>query len=492
MTSAGTNVKVRFVVRLLLYWVLGVYALTSNPFDLSAQTDKISQDAVYRVMAPFYPPAARDDIVVVLLNDIAIEALYRNGIIQANEWPLRYRDHGTLLSRIASYEPRAVFVDIYFKKERSLDDSLPQMEQRLARYQQRYGTHFLFAGGEADERLSPIQQRLGERFALTVNGWRGFGAAYPLQVAGRGTAAMDLYRIACLSEQPMAGCSEPRLEPRVVDGEALSLRWGAAPAPPPFPEYAASVCDSSSGSFAGFVRQLGLGLVSGLAGFEGASERLRVKCPFHATLFADELLNVESAGTPEERRRLAALLHGKIVLYGVSLRGLHDVVLSPVHGKVDGVMAHAMALDNLMYFGSAYTRAADERLETFSLAAWFVILLMVTGVAYWVESGAAQAAAAVPKSRAGRRLQALRYWRHLLVATGVVSVGAVSLAMFTLLDYEPMNSLGFIGLLAVVGSLMRAELADGLVRTVQRAAKRLRLRCMRFKEKPGGRQHGQD
>ncbi len=135
-----------FVVRWLFYSFLGVGILTLNPFGLGDVADQASQDAFYKVMAPLYQSSAQKDILVVLQNDRTIDALHSQGAIRANEWPLLYQDHGVILERLGRYNARAVFVDVYFKKERSIDSSLPRMERRLQRVQESFKTRYLFAG----------------------------------------------------------------------------------------------------------------------------------------------------------------------------------------------------------------------------------------------------------------------------------------------------------------------------------------------------------
>jgi hypothetical protein len=370
---------------------MGLVVLSMNPFGYSVATAQLTQNALYRVIAPFYLSEARDDIVVVLLNDVAIDELNKSGFISANEWPIRYQDQANILGSIARHQPRAVFTDVYFKRERSLDDTLPNMQRRLAHYQQRYGTRFLFAGGMADEQLNPIQQKLATDFGLSIHGWSGFGEAYPLQIDGRRTVAYELYKTACQGSSPLSTCAPDRATAEdVADDTALSVRWGSSPADPAFPSYTERSCEAEDSATYSMLRQIGLGLLNGLIDFENIDERLLVKCPYHTVIFADELFHVEKLGTAEEKERLDKLLRDKMVLFGVTLEGLNDVARSPAHGQLPGVMKHAMALDNLMHYGSDFTRAADDQIARINLWAWIGIVLVISGIQYRFEKSSRQ------------------------------------------------------------------------------------------------------
>lgn len=468
-----TRPLLHFLVRVPLYTVLGLFALAINPFGINEKADQASQDAFYRVIAPLYESTARDEIVVVLLNDRSIEELYQTRTIGANEWPLLYSDHGLILERIASYKPRALFVDIYFKKERSTDPSLTRMLQRVQRSNERYGTRFLFAGGYSDEQWSPIQQRLNNHAVLTVNGWQGYGSAYPLRDVGHSTVAYDLYRIACLVDKPLAACQQP---PAAVtdEGMALSVRWGSKPAPAVFPEFLAEQCEEDQGTVVELLKETLWGLVNGLQGSNESGKR-RVRCPYHSILFAEDIMHVHKQGSAEQRQRLAEALQEKVVLYAVDLEGLHDIVVSPVHGRLPGVMMNAMALDNLMTYGAGFTRASDEVMERLNYGAWFLVVLILSGVLYWLErrDQEQQLAGDVPQER-------FVHSRKLVYLVGVVTVASLSLIMFVVLNYEPMNSLGYLGIGVFVGELVHSNTSGKLIAWAERYRD-----CVRQKGEPG-------
>jgi hypothetical protein len=58
----------------------------------------------------------------------------------------------------------------------------------------------------------------------------------------------------------------------------------------------------------------------------------------------------------------------------------------------------------------------------------------------------------------------LRHSSVMLVGVGLLCVIGVSVSMFVIINYEPINSVGFLGLLALMGVLMRNSFADKTIR----------------------------
>lgn len=456
----------QFWVRLPVYTALGILVLWVNPYGVSDVTDKASQDALYRVIAPSYDldgnrrpddpakiPAGRDDIVVVLLDENGIAQLHERRVIAASEWPILYRDHGKILGHILSYRPRALFVDVHFKRRRERDDSFDSMIRRLERAKPPGWDGLLFAGGFPTERATRIRDELDTIARLPVTGWEGYRGAYPLHANGRHTAAYALYRIArCEGDRrDNPDCIDDQL---LDDKSALSVRWGSAAAAPVLPSLVSEVCQPAPAHWLGVLGEMAGRAANGLFGADVHTERQR--CPYHRTLFAHELIYVDRHGTAEQKDALDRALRDKIVLFGVALSGLQDSVVSPVHGRLPGVMLHAMALDNLLVYGKDYVRAADDALAWLNAAVWLLLVLVLCVVLYLME--VREAASRAPCARR-RRHSRLRIWGF-----GVVAVVAVSLASFFLLGYEPVNAIGFMALGAVVGQLVHSDLSGKVLR----------------------------
>jgi len=379
----GSNIFFGYILRFLVFTLIGSVVLYMNPFGIEDKTDEATQNALYKLIAPLYETNARKEIVIVLVNDNAIENLYSRHLkIGANEWPLLYSDHAYLLTQIAKHSPRAVFVDVYFKKERSTDDSFSRSILKIGKLKDKYGTQFIFARGSADEELTDTQKTIDKSFELAVNGWSGYGNNYPLKEAGADwSAALRLYELACLSESTMTGCSENLIkDSNVRPGDTLSVRWGSEPAEEPFPEFTqdTSLCLKQvawQSILKDFFAELFKGIINIDAGVN--------KCGFHTVLYMDEIIELSQRGTKAQKKKLSVLLNDKVVLYGVNLKGLHDIVISPVHGILPGVMFHAMALDNLMTFGDKFTKGTDEAVGDISVITWAVTVIWLLFVQWW-------------------------------------------------------------------------------------------------------------
>jgi len=374
-----------YLLRFLVFTTIGGVLLYMNPFGVDDITEEATQNALYKFMAPFYETNARKDIVVVLVDGNAIENLHSGHKIEANEWPLLYKDHATLLVQIARHSPRAVFVDVYFKKERSTDSTFPNLIRRIQSSKEKYGTDFIFAGGGAGEQLSSIQKTIDKNFGLVVNGWSGYGNNYPLKIASEGsdwTAAMELYDIACLSEKPMLGCSNNVIKKSLVNhGNSMSVRWGNQPAVEAFTEFRediSSCLEQGTGP-----SMLGDFFAELLKGLVDINEKGVNNCGFHTVLYMDEIVEINGGGTALQKEKLSALLNDKVVIYGVSLEGLHDLIVSPVHGMLPGAMFHAMALDNLMTFGNEFTKGTDAKAVYAGLITWAATVLWLLFVQWW-------------------------------------------------------------------------------------------------------------
>jgi hypothetical protein len=193
--------------------------------------------------------------------------------------------------------------------------------------------------------------------------------------AAHASVALALYDASCrvgADGRLPAGCAEPAsaLRDRCA---AMWVQWGIH-APPRFDGVAGvEGCDrlERQGTWAALGRMVWRDLWSGFdpAGFQEA----RVRCPFTMTI-AEQDLDRDTIGQ----------LRDKVVLVGANLIGLDDSVESPVHGRLPGVYLHAMAVDNLMGYGSAHPKPPfDEFLTSLligAVAALSLALLLKLGL----------------------------------------------------------------------------------------------------------------
>ena len=476
-----------------LYVLLGWYALSVDPFGISSKSSLASQAFIYRLIAPFYISPARDDILVLLLTEHAIADLHRWQFIESNEWPLRYRDHGYLLGRILALEPKALFVDVYFRKLRATDDSFPRLYRVLQTAVARNPDgRLFFAGNHPGQPLSDIQRRLATVGEVTVNGWDGFGVAYPLRIGQAQTTAYRMYRHVCLGNTPLDSCRADRLLPgAVADRAGLSVYWGSRPMVVPFPAFraASAACDPVPDGVLDVLRSMVRDLWQTLS---GTSPVAATRCPYHATLYVNELIAILKAGSRAQREKLAALVKNRIVMYGVSLDGLNDWVETPVHGKLPGVYLHAMTLDNLMSRGSHYLRSGDDFITWLGLGLWTLMALGFAWGACRLERQTARSCDTASGARESPERPCFEQWcrspwsslrrtirlypRASMFLAGSLLVVIVGLALFLVWHYEPVNSLGFISLLGVISLLRDSRLEHALENRLLNAGRWLKRR----------------
>ena len=90
----------------LMLWLLPKLMPSS---DLMTHLTARGQAAL---VGSYYPPAQRDSVTVVLIDDDALAST-------AHGWPVPYATHARWLSNLGSvYQPRAVFLDVTFTQAR--------------------------------------------------------------------------------------------------------------------------------------------------------------------------------------------------------------------------------------------------------------------------------------------------------------------------------------------------------------------------------------
>ena len=118
----------------------------------------------------------------------------------------------------------------------------------------------------------------------------------------------------------------------------LELFWGM--------DYPKSMGNVACREIPGFFRRLWTIMWSHGQGF-------RVDCAFTPTVSVTSLRGETTAKLLED-------FEGKVVFYGASFLAGSDIIFPPTHFSLPGVYSHAMALDNLLTFGTSYKRDATD------------------------------------------------------------------------------------------------------------------------------------
>ena len=301
-----------------------------------------------------------------------------------SSWPISYEQHGDWVLRIVEDEntrPKAIFLDVTFTQYRD-DPSVSQLLAALCKAKNEFGVDIYLAAlasprdgelhirkdleqGVQDgcfklvsvnyipdpvDRMSwdyPMHSHVGE------NGWL---AKLPTNDAPVLTSA------ALAIASGSAGLVDPN------EDDSLALVWGVLNQQP-----AENKPDLFSYCRYGDMSMFRLipGVIRGV--FNG--EDARPICPYNLTYSVAQL-----ATLPEEQ--LSDALKDRFVFMGAVVPGQNDLIDSPVHGTIPGVFLHAMALDNLLTFGSTFKRSANWEfppsieLFTAGLLSVFIVLMV--------------------------------------------------------------------------------------------------------------------
>ena len=122
-------------------------------------------------------------------------------------------------------------------------------------------------------------------------------------------------------------------------------------------------------------------------------------CPYHDTMAANDIRTAVAFGNkaPDPNRPqytgdfiLQTMFKDRSAFYGLQITGIGDYVRSPTLGRVPGVYAHAMALDNLLTEGEGFWHEPrhifkDSAYWTWSLAVELVLGLGLLLIGWRVE-----------------------------------------------------------------------------------------------------------
>ena len=318
---------------------------------------------------------ARPPITLTLVTDDDLEAY-------ETTYPLAYSFHADRLDSIAARQPAAIFIDIAFLDERpdpSIEDfvktlcnigwssaSQPPIPLFLAslQYLNQPLRSELAAAAQRGCFKEVAVPRLTDQ--LDRNNWE-----YPLQIAGTTPGSQDR------TDSPALAIYKS-LHPSAMWSQGdhlthLALLWGMTPHSYNVERMKDLVGTPLCRSEYRTIRDLPVlgGVLHDL--FGDASEQFgKPFCAFHATMPMYFL-----SSKPDLADRL---LQGRVVVYGADLQSVGDNAYTPLHNAIAGAHVHAMALDNLLRFGSEYPRAEGFSLTKLNAGTVFA-LMMVFGVA---------------------------------------------------------------------------------------------------------------
>ncbi|HJV28009.1 MAG TPA: CHASE2 domain-containing protein [Aromatoleum sp.] len=407
--------------------------------------------ATARLVAPLlalgYGQGSADKIGVVLVDEPSLAQ-------SKATWPPKYGYHADQLEAIATYRPKAIFVDMLFVDRRA-DASIKRLAQTLCDIRSQ-GIPVFLARDMAPGSIG-IREELQGDCAIPVavdyeaDDIDHLARDYALVHAepdGESVVSPALGLYQGLDRPGLESAAAPELAPT-----PMSVVWGVA---------SASTADENR-----IVNRAGEPVCDPYERGK-RSELFRLllpssnpACAFHATVRAYEL----RAPDEGQSRELAGKLEGRVVFYGASLASTGDFLSSPLHGRIPGVYFHAMAYDNLLTYGASWKRAVKFKFdpEHWRYLLWIAALIAVSAsifsfgyhaLAARIEHAAARVGAGRTLVRRGRELLVVFGWRLLLFARAIVVACVLTIIGHWWLD------LGVFSYIEVVAAALALELFE--------------------------------
>jgi CHASE2 domain-containing sensor protein len=346
----------RSLAYVLLIMAFALLTLNFSLLGLGDRADKHLQDLFNTYAGSLVYGAPQEDITVLLLTDEALNTHQRG------HWPASYDFHGKVLNSLLHQKPRAVFIDLLWLSQRpaAIADA-PRDGDYLIKVLQRYDRARIpvyLAWAPAVEQNWPELKGLVRHVGTEVyiDPVDFVSRTYPAAVTtDRPTPNAGLQTPAFLIAQEV----RPRLFPQ-KQTEPMDIFWGTSP--------------NKKNDWMK-TKEHDADLVT--AAFDGFSG-VKTPVPFNTTLYVRDLLKQMGETKEEVREQAAVLMKDKIVLYGANLTGVNDLVFTATRDILPGVYLHAMALDNLLRWGSEYKSARGKGLLANDMwhASWNLLVVL--------------------------------------------------------------------------------------------------------------------
>ena len=351
------------LVKPLLSFFVALVFLGVDLFGVESASDSAARSLTFK-LTPFlekYSVKGQEEIVVVLFSDRNLPLLYGG-----DRWPPSYRDEARVLSRLVQAQPRALFWDFVFEpadeeeggSSRYGDDTWHYFVGAATEAKQVLGNRFVIGavpGGGADQLLQLPAGLAAIDVAQAAVAWSSPSHQYPLRVFEGNNSSLETPAAILYRHWLLASAENQVKEFDTFSKPSMTLFWSKNPAPtlPKFGFEDADHCLQSDE-----VRDVALwvGLTGGTKTANLAWSNIQPCFP-HSYLNARQIQIANS-------QDLKATIENKIVLVGAYDTSSIDFVDSPIHGRLPGVFAHAMALDNLIEYGEGYWRDTPPFLDS--------------------------------------------------------------------------------------------------------------------------------
>lgn len=324
-----------------------------DPFGVESAAADASLATFQRLYAPFYPSERQQDIVVVAIENHDLPLTED----AESDWPPRFDHYARMIDVIAGqgdFKPAGLFFDLLLDRRSTAGDPIDSLCAAIERAKAR-GVDVIFAAHPDLGRPAAFED-CETQPVITSATWRARDGAYGLsfEIGDKifPTAAADLYRRSLDGETDIDAFDAALADREKTSSNDLTVMWGARA--PVFNQ----ACVPPVAEGARWRQSLRL-VLSGVALDPDRRQEFmqQQKCLYHPQFSARQVMG---ATTPAQRRLAAGYFDGKFVFVGAALSDGLDYHPSPVHGMAPGVYLHAMALDNLLTYGTSYVRRPND------------------------------------------------------------------------------------------------------------------------------------
>jgi len=431
---------------LLIFGLSILYSF--DPFGLSSSATYHSKSLFYQWSAASYKGGSENPASVVILRDESFKG----------SWPVSAIVHAEILEAILSYQPKAVFIDFAFIDERDdktmQSEFIPFLESYIAETDS-VNLYFLTIPPTEELPKGILAEIAGTGVKLVSGpaedkqfpGLKYVAQTKPVQLANKLAPSVPAVAFAMYRDQ---------FPEQLIAPDNMEIVWRLySKTGNNGPYLCKQQCTSGFLRFMhrflkytpDFVGELFRQKFSCLSNME-----IRQQCPPIQTLDAHFLLN----GVSDEPSQslIKQTIKGKYVFYGADLDAVNDHILPPTHNSIAGVYFHAMALDNLLTYGSQYIRDTKGEVSRFAQYLGLVILVLLS-------LGARKLLHGINRDCSGELNQKLMDQRSafccillelaVIILYFLVSVLAIVSLVYITFYYLHISPIGFIGLIGLIG-----------------------------------------
>ncbi|WP_084619021.1 CHASE2 domain-containing protein [Thalassobaculum salexigens] len=433
----GPSRRQQSIARFLTMLLLGLALQSADPFNFLTYTERKTLDLFSFVMGPELRSDWNEEMAVVLIDDVFVE--------NHSQWPMPYIDHARVLKKILTFEPRAVFIDLLFAKDKDVKGIVPLILV-LNEYKRKNISVFVTSAESRSGMLpqianlvTPVTTRV-TRNEIDYQDYRLWRQSSMTNQAPA-NALIESYcertpadpaRHAIWGE----ACNR-LLEQRELNlhADPMLLLWGTREAEA---NQNAFKCNPTVGE--NWQRQV-------VNWFSLEPEDTLQRCPRYPTLLLDNLLG----GFPDDK--LAEYLGDKVVLYGPEIEGATVWTTPPTHEALSATYTHATALENLLIYGNGYFVKDKKVLGVslqflFELAIWVMLCLIVA-----FGRNAVSSVAPGPNDTIAYRFLFDLSSFVLLNAVGIL----LTVVQVTAFNIAPANLLGIIAIVFAISSVHNSQ-----------------------------------